>query len=298
MFQLEMKDLLEAGAHFGHQTKRWNPKMKPYIYGARNGIHIIDLSKTLPLAQSAFDFILETVGQGRDILFVGTKRQAQDIIREEAERCGMFYVCERWLGGTLTNFRTIKASIDRLRDLQAKKEDGTFAVLSKKENLEIDREIQKLEKSLGGIKNMTRLPGALVVVDPKKERIGVHEATVLGIPVVALADTNCDPEHIDFLIPTNDDSIRAVRLLVGKMADAVAEGMVQREERARAEGEREDTEKKPGLRESAGGKGEAYVSRPETFEEGGMEGFRALAQAEEEGEEASAEEKSAEEKKE
>src|SRR5262245_60042913 len=190
MFELEMKDLLEAGAHFGHQTKRWNPKMKPYIYGARNGIHIIDLSKTLPMAQAAFEFVSQIVGEGKDVLFVGTKRQAQDIIREEAERAGMFYICERWLGGTLTNFRTIKASIDRLRDLQTKKEDGTFSVLSKKENLDIDRQIQKLQKSLGGIKNMVRLPGVVIVVDPKKEKIAVHEATVLGIPVVAMADTN------------------------------------------------------------------------------------------------------------
>jgi small subunit ribosomal protein S2 len=283
MFELEMKDLLEAGAHFGHQTKRWNPKMRPYIYGARNGIHIIDLSKTLPMAQAAFEFVSQIVGEGKDVLFVGTKRQAQDIIREEAERCGMFYICERWLGGTLTNFRTIKASIDRLRDLQTKKEDGTFSVLSKKENLDIDRQIQKLEKSLGGIKNMVRLPGVVVVVDPKKEKIAVHEATVLGIPVVAMADTNCDPEDIDYLIPSNDDSIRAVRLIVGKMADASSAGMVRREERAREEGAKGESEKKPSTREaSVGGKGEAYVSRPESFEGEDLQSFSAKVESEEE----------------
>jgi len=282
MFQLEMKDLLEAGAHFGHQTKRWNPKMKPYIYGVRNSIHIIDLSKTLPLAEAAYRFVEEKVGNGEDVLFVGTKRQAQDIIREEAERAGMFYVSQRWLGGTLTNFRTIKASIDRLRNLQTKKEDGTFAVLSKKENLDIDREIQKLEKSLGGIKNMVRLPGVVVVVDPKKEKIAVHESGVLGIPVVAMADTNCDPDGIDHLIPSNDDSIRAIRLSVGKLADAVLEGMMRREERAREEGEKAAVERKvPRGEVKPAGKGAAFVSRPESYEsDEGMEGFSATAEVE------------------
>jgi small subunit ribosomal protein S2 len=278
MFQLEMKDLLEAGAHFGHQTKRWNPKMKPYIYGVRNGIHIIDLSKTLPMAQSAFEFITELVATGLDVLFVGTKRQAQDIVREEAERCGMYYVNDRWLGGTLTNFKTIKASIDRLHDFQTKKEDGTFAALTKKENLTIDREIERLEKSLGGIKNMTRVPGIAFLVDPKKERIALHESNILSIPVVAIADTNCDPENIDFLIPSNDDSIRAIRLIISKVADAVLAGKNERETRARQETPTE----KPAVREAKpGAKGVAYVSRPESFEaEETVESFSATAETE------------------
>lgn len=282
MTPLEMKDLLEAGAHFGHQTKRWNPKMKPYIYGARNGIHIIDLSKTLPLAQTAFDFVVDTVAGGKDVLFVGTKRQAQDIIREEAERCHMYYVSQRWLGGTLTNFRTIKASIDRLRDLQTKKEDGTFAALTKKENLQIDREIIKLEKSLGGIKNMVRLPGVVFLVDPKKERIALHEANILGIPVIAIADTNCDPRDIDFLIPSNDDSIRAIRLIASKLADAVLRGLTEREEKARAAAQTEQSEKKVVRGTKAGSKGVAYVNRPESFEQDKeLESFSATAQSEE-----------------
>lgn len=282
MLTLDMKDLLEAGAHFGHQTKRWNPKMKPYIYGVRNSIHIIDLSKTVPLAQAAFEFVAQAVGEGVDVLFVGTKRQAQDIIREEAERCGMYYVSQRWLGGTLTNFKTVKASIDRLRDLQTKKEDGTFSVLSKKENLTIDREIQKLEKSLGGIRNMNRVPGIVVIVDPKKEKIAVHESNVLALPVIAMADTNCDPAGIDYLIPSNDDSIRAIRLILSKIADAVLEGMVKREERARAEADREP-EKKPANREAKpAGKGAAFVSRPDKFEgeKEELEGFSARAEEE------------------
>lgn len=275
MSQLEMKDLLEAGAHFGHQTKRWNPKMKPYIYGARNGIHIIDLSKTVPMAKTAFDFIKTQVANGLDVLFVGTKRQAQDIIAQEAERAGMYYVSQRWLGGTLTNFRTIKASIDRLHDLLKKKEEGTFAVLSKKENLTIDREIEKFERSLGGIKNMTRLPGIIVIVDPKKEKIALHEAKVLNIPVIGMADTNCDPEGVNYLIPCNDDSIRTIRLILENIVQAISEGKIEREERARANDDREALDKKPGHRESKGGKATAYVSRPEALEEEGVESFSA-----------------------
>ena len=281
---IQMKDLLEAGAHFGHQTKRWNPRMKPYIYGARNGIHIIDLSKTLPMAIEAFKFVAEQVADGKDVLFAGTKRQAQDIIREEAERCGMFYVSQRWLGGTLTNFKTVKASIDRLRDHQTKKEDGTYTALTKKENLDIDREIEKLEKSLGGIKNMNRVPGVIVVVDPKKEKIAINEANVLGIPVIAMADTNCDPEGIDYLIPCNDDSIRAIRLILGKIADNVLEAMVKREERIRSEADQEANERKPASREAkAGTKSSAFVSRPGSYEaEDKVESFSASAQAAEE----------------
>lgn len=283
MQPLQMKELLEAGAHFGHQTKRWNPQMKPYIYGVRNGIHIIDLSKTLPMAEEAFKFITEVVGEGENILFVGTKRQAQEIVREEAERCGMYYVNQRWFGGTLTNFRTIKASIDRLRDLQKKKEDGTFAVLTKKENLDIDREISKLEKSLGGIKEMTRLPGAIILVDPKKEKIALHEANILSLPVIALADTNCDPVGIDYLIPSNDDSIRVIRLILGKIAEAVGEGMIARESRARDEEEK--SEKKPMSRQAkAGAKGVAFVNKPESFEstDEQLSSFSATAEVEKE----------------
>ncbi|MBF0492687.1 MAG: 30S ribosomal protein S2 [Deltaproteobacteria bacterium] len=281
MSEILMKDLLEAGAHFGHQTRRWNPKMKPYIYGARNGIHIIDLSITLKLATEAINFAREVVSQGQDVLFVGTKRQAQDIVREEAEKSGMFYVCERWLGGTLTNFKTIKASIDRLHDLQTKKEDGTFAALSKKENLNIDREIQKFEKSLGGIKHMVKLPGLVVVVDPKKEKIAIHEAKVLGIPVVAMADTNCDPEDIDCLVPCNDDSIRAIRIILGGITEAIQEGKQVREENARAEGNRPLGEEKKAVgREKGKGKPAAYVSKPESEEEG-LQTFSATAVTEE-----------------
>lgn len=280
MFELDMKELLEAGAHFGHQTKRWNPKMKPYIYGVRNGIHIIDLSKTLPMAVKAFEFVKEAVANGEDVLFVGTKRQAQDIIREEAERCGMFYVSQRWLGGTLTNFKTVKASIDRLKDLQTKKEDGTFTVLSKKENLQIDREIEKLEKSLGGIKTMNRVPGLIFVVDPKKEKIALHEADTLCLPVVAMGDTNCDPDGIDYLVPSNDDSIRAIRLVAGSIANAVLAGMQEREQRARAAGNQE-ADKKTSREGKAGGKGAAYVSKPESFDESeSVESFSAKAEVE------------------
>ncbi len=275
MSEILMKDLLEAGAHFGHQTRRWNPKMKPYIYGARNGIHIIDLSLTLKLANDAINFAREIVSNGQDVLFVGTKRQAQDIVREEAEKTNMFYVCERWLGGTLTNFKTIKASIDRLRDLQTKKEDGTFASLGKKEILNIDREIEKFERSLGGIKHMVKLPGLVVVVDPKKEKIAIHESKVLGIPVIAMADTNCDPQDIDCLVPCNDDSIRAIRIILGGITEAIVEGKQIREERAQAEGNRPlGEDKKAGGK--AKGKTAAYVSKPESEEEG-LEAFSATA---------------------
>ncbi len=282
MFELDMKELLEAGAHFGHQTKRWNPKMKPYIYGVRNGIHIIDLSKTLPMAVQAFEFVKDKVANGEDVLFVGTKRQSQDIIREEAERCGMYYVCQRWLGGTLTNFKTVKASIDRLKDLQTKKEDGTFAVLSKKENLQIDREVEKLEKSLGGIKTMTRVPGVIFLVDPKKEKIALHEASALYIPVVAMGDTNCDPDGVDYLIPSNDDSIRAIRLVAAGIANAVMAGLEEREQRARAAGNQPaSNEKKAGRESKAGSKGSAYVSKPESFDESeSVESFSAKAEVE------------------
>lgn len=239
MSVVSMKELLEAGVHFGHQTKRWNPKMKPFIFGARNGIHIIDLQKTVKLFKVAYDFVVNTVAEGYSVLFVGTKKQAQDAILEESIRCGMPYVVTRWLGGTLTNFRTIRNSIKTLKDLEELKNSGGFARYSKKEALELDKKLKKLEKQLGGIKMMEELPGALYVVDPKKERIAVLEARKLGIPVVAIADTNCDPDEIDYPIPGNDDAIRAIKLITSKIADACIEGHKLAEERLAAEEETE-----------------------------------------------------------
>jgi small subunit ribosomal protein S2 len=219
-----MKELLEAGVHFGHQTKRWNPKMKPYIFGARNGIYIIDLQKTVRYFKSAYSYVKETAEQGHTVLFVGTKKQAQDSVAEEATRCGQYYVNQRWLGGMLTNFSTVKQSIERLKKLDAMFEDGTIEAYTKKESLKMDKEREKLEKVLGGIKNMSKLPGLMFVIDPKNEEIAVQEAQKLGIPVVAIVDTNCDPDMIDYVIPGNDDAIRAIRLLSSKIADAILEG--------------------------------------------------------------------------
>jgi small subunit ribosomal protein S2 len=219
-----MKQLLEAGVHFGHQTKRWNPKMKPYIFGARNGIYIIDLQRTVTLARQAFRFVSDAVAKGGTVLFVGTKKQAQDAIREEASRSSMFHVTNRWLGGTLTNFKTIKTGIDRLKTIEKMAEDGTYERLPKKEVASLEREREKLERNLGGIKEMNRLPAALFVIDTKKEYIAVHEANRLGIPVVAVVDTNCDPEGIDYVIPGNDDAIRSIRLFTSKVAEAAIEG--------------------------------------------------------------------------
>ncbi len=221
---VSMKQLLEAGVHFGHQTRRWNPKMAPYIFTDRNGIYIIDLQKTVKKIEEAYNFIKSLAMEGKTILFVGTKKQAQESVREEAQRCGMFYVNQRWLGGMLTNFQTIKRRIDRLKELARMEESGKFALFSKKEAAELMQEKARLEKYLGGIKNMTSLPAALFIIDPRKERIAVAEARKLGIPIVAIVDTNCDPDEIDYVIPGNDDAIRAVRLLTAKMADAVLEG--------------------------------------------------------------------------
>lgn len=237
MSQISMKQLLEAGVHFGHQTRRWNPKMKPYIFGARNGIYIIDLQKTVRYFRTAYSFIRSTVQSGEKVLFVGTKKQAQDSILEEALRADQYYVNNRWLGGMLTNFSTIKRSIDRLKKIETMSQDGTYDLLLKKEVLQLDREKEKLEKTLGGIKGMTRLPGAIFIVDPKKETIAVSEARKLGIPVVAIVDTNCDPEHIDYIIPGNDDAIRAIRLFASKMADACLEGLAAREASLRSDAE-------------------------------------------------------------
>ena len=223
MSVISMKQLLEAGVHFGHQTRRWNPKMAPYIFTERNGIHIIDLQKTVGKVDEAYRAVFDVASQGGTILFVGTKKQAQDAVKTEAERCGMYFVNERWLGGMLTNFKTIKSRVARLKEIEKMAEDGTFDVLPKKEVIQIKKEWAKLEANLGGIKNMDRVPDCIFVVDPKKEKICVQEAHRLGITLIGIGDTNCDPEELDYIIPGNDDAIRAVKLIVSKMADAVIE---------------------------------------------------------------------------
>ena len=223
MAVISMKQLLEAGVHFGHQTRRWNPKMAKYIFTERNGIYIIDLQKTVRKVEEAYHFVRQLAEQGGTVLFVGTKKQAQDSVREESERCGMFYVNQRWLGGTLTNFATIQKRIERLQQLEKMEEDGTFDVLPKKEVILLRKEKDRLQKFLGGIKGMRKLPDALFVIDPRKERIAVAEARKLGIPIVGIVDTNCDPDEIDYVIPGNDDAIRAVKLLTSKIADAIIE---------------------------------------------------------------------------
>src|SRR5262245_58336721 len=224
-----MKDLLEAGVHFGHQTKRWNPKMKPYIFGERNGIYILDLGRTAKLYREAAEFVTNTAAQGGTVLFVGTKRQAQDAIAEEAQRCGMFFVNQRWLGGLLTNFSTIQRSLGRLRELEAMSTDGRYDTLSKKEIARIEKEKRKLQKNLEGIRHMSRLPDAVFIVDTRKEKIAVDEARKLKIPVVGVVDTNCDPEEVDYVIPGNDDALRAIRLFASRVADAVLAGRGTRE---------------------------------------------------------------------
>jgi len=229
-FPLPLRSLLDAGVHFGHQTKRWNPKMRPYIYGARNGIHIIDLDQTARLFQRAYQFVVETVGRGGHILMVGTKRQAQEIVREEATRSGSYFVVNRWLGGTLTNFRTIKTGLERMRQLERMKEDGTYMSITKKEVSRLEKERERFEKYLGGLKNMTSLPTALFIIDPAMETIAVAEANKIGIPVIAITDTNCDPDKIDYVVPGNDDAIRSIRLITARIADAAVEGSQRRKE--------------------------------------------------------------------
>ena len=224
MAVVSMKQLLEAGVHFGHQTRRWNPKMAKYIFTERNGIYIIDLQKTVKKLDEAYNFVRDIAAEGGSVLFVGTKKQAQDSVREEAQRCGMHYVNARWLGGMLTNFRTIRRRIDRMAQINKMREDGTFEMLPKKEVAKLELELEKLEKFLGGVKEMEQLPKAMFIVDPRKERIAVSEARKLNIPIVAIVDTNCDPDEIDYVIPGNDDAIRAVKLIAGAMADAVLEG--------------------------------------------------------------------------
>ena len=223
MSVVAMKQLLEAGVHFGHQTRRWDPRMAPYIFTARNGIYIIDLQKTANKIDEAYAVLKSIVDEGKTVIFVGTKKQAQECVREEAERCGMYYVNNRWLGGMLTNFETIRSRVNRLKELETMAEDGTFDVLPKKEVIELRKETDKLEKNLGGIRDMTELPGAMFVVDPKKERIAILEARKLGIPVIGLVDTNCNPEDVDYVIPGNDDAIRAIKLIIEAMANAVIE---------------------------------------------------------------------------
>jgi small subunit ribosomal protein S2 len=240
MAQLSMKMLLESGVHFGHQTNRWNPKMKEYIFGARNGIYIVDLQQTVHMFDVAYNFIVDTVASGKEVLFVGTKRQAQESIKAEAERAGMPHVNQRWLGGMLTNFVTLKKSIDRLNSLDAMFEDESINAFPKKEILKLQKERDKLQKVLGGIRNMKSLPGGIFIIDPKKEIIAVKEANKLGIPIAAIVDTNCDPDNIDYIIPGNDDAIRAIKLFSSKMADAVLEGKRRFEEMIQAESDKED----------------------------------------------------------
>ncbi len=232
--QVTMRQMLEAGLHFGHQTRRWNPKMKPYIYGPRNGIHIVNLDATMRLFRKAYGYILDVVADGGTVAFVGTKRQAQAIIREEAERCGMFFVNHRWLGGMMTNFQTIKHSVDRLKKIEAMQKDGSINRFPKKEILKMEKERVKLDRNIGGIKDMRVLPDVLFVIDPRKEEIAVSEARKLNIPVVALTDTNCDPDGIDCIIPGNDDAIRAIKLIASQLADAVIEGKARRGEEEEA----------------------------------------------------------------
>jgi small subunit ribosomal protein S2 len=251
---ITMRQLLEAGVHFGHNTGRWNPKMKQFIFGARNGIHIIDLQHTVKLFRSAFQAVIDTCARGELVLFVGTKKQAQDVIVEEAGRAGQLHVTQRWLGGTLTNFKTVKGSLDRLRGLEKMEEDGTLFALTKREQIEIRRDREKLMKSLGGIKGMGKLPGMLFVIDPHKEHIAVDEARKLEIPVVAITDTNCDPDMIDYVIPGNDDAIRAIKLFTARIADACVIGSKVARERAHTRGAREEHEERV-IHVSSGGDG-------------------------------------------
>ena len=243
MAYVTMKEMLEAGVHFGHQTRKWNPKMKKYIFGARNGIYIIDLQKTVRMFRDSYDFIVKTVAGGKPVLFVGTKKQARESIYEEANRCEMYYVHNRWVGGMLTNFQTIRKSIERLNHLNEIENDGTINMYPKKERIRMLKEREKLDNTLGGIRSMKGLPGAIFVIDPKKEAIAVKEGLRLGIPVVAVVDTNCDPDLIDYVIPGNDDAIRSIRLMVSKMADACMEGAERLAEKQQAETDKEAAEK-------------------------------------------------------
>ncbi len=255
---LTLREMMEAGVHFGHQTKRWNPKMKPYLYGARNGIHIIDLQYSVKAFRRAHNFLVNTVATGKPVLFVGTKKQAQDVIREEAARCSQFYVTNRWLGGTLTNFHTVKGSIDRLQNIEKMSTDGTFERMTKKEVIKITREQEKLEKALGGIKSMGELPGAVFIIDVVKEHIAVSEARKLEIPIVAVVDSNCNPDLIDYAVPGNDDAIRSIKLFASKVAEACLMGQRlgrERASQARAQGAEENRVEPQTIRVSSGGEG-------------------------------------------
>lgn len=260
MNYVTMKELLEAGVHFGHQTRRWNPKMKPYIFGARNGIYIIDLQQTVKKFKVACDFIADAVADGGSVLFVGTKKQARETIYEEANRCEMFYVHNRWLGGMLTNFQTVKHSIDRLNYLNTIENDGSISLYPKKEQLYLQKERVKLDANLGGIRNMKSLPKAIFIIDPKKESIAVHEGRRLGIPIVAVVDTNCDPDVIDYLIPGNDDAIRAINLLTSRVADACIEGAHRREERQQAEADKGEEKVEAAAQTATGQKERRIIS--------------------------------------
>ncbi len=287
MIEVDIKEMMESGAHFGHQTKRWNPKMKPYIYGARSGVHILDLQKTKDLANEALKFVAQTVAQGASVLFVGTKPQAREVVKNEAVRCKMHFVNQRWMGGTLTNFKTIKKSIDRLIMLQTRRVNNDFEGYTKKELLDIDREVVKLEASLGGIKALVGAPGIVFVIDPNHEHIAILEAKKLGIPVVAITDSNCDPEPIDYIIPANDDAISSVEYFTKRIADAILEGYEKLEQHAReddhdAEGRSKGPRRKRVAKgteaDKKGGAKTAYVSRgaPAPLDDGkNAEGFSA-----------------------
>jgi small subunit ribosomal protein S2 len=256
MAKIGMREMLEAGAHFGHQTRRWNPKMKQFIFGPRNGIYIIDLQQTVELFDKAFEAVAAAIGRGEKLLFVGTKKQAAEVVSEEAARAGQFYVNNRWLGGMLTNYKTVKQSIDRLKQIEKMQTDGTFDRLPKKEVVKLTRELTKLEKNLAGIRDMTRLPGMVFVIDPRKEHIAVDEARRLGIPIVAIVDTNCDPDGVDFVIPANDDAIRSIRLFASKIADACVEGSARHEEHLRSKGaDKGEDDRKDRPQRSGGKKG-------------------------------------------
>ena len=260
--ELSLKEMLEVGAHFGHQRSRWNPKMRPYIYGEKGGIHIIDLSRTVLLTQTACAFLTSLIAHGQTVLFVGTKKQAQGIIAEEAKRAGVFYVTDRWLGGTLTNFKTIRANVERLKGIEKRKEVGEFEKLTKKEVLQLEREMTKILRSVGGIREMEQLPGAIFIVDPSHEHIAKKEAVRLGIPIVALIDTNCDPQGIEYVIPANDDAVKSIRYFVGKVADACAEGMAERVQVMRERAiEQQEAPESQGREARTGGPGVAFTAR-------------------------------------
>lgn len=279
MVDVQIQDMMDTGAHFGHQTKRWNPKMKPYIYGSRSGVHIIDLQKTKNLAAKAFRFVSDLVASGKSVLFVGTKPQAREIVKEEAVRAQMHYVNDRWMGGTLTNFQTIKRSIDQLIDFETRRVNNEFVGYTKKELLDIDRRIAKLEASLGGIKSLNGLPGAVFVIDPHLERISVREASVLDVPLVAITDTNCDPDPIDYVIPGNDDAISSIQYFTRKIADACLEGLEKREANAQQHREEDAQNKRPARTRrpvrGADDKKGAYVSKAESFEGDAGAGYSA-----------------------